>query len=160
MFNLFAFREVSDYLFCNLLARQQHNLAKRHKVATLIIMLACVGIEAIAKKFGEDEAVSALSAAAAILKNTFRGTDVIGRFDEEGIFVVLALEVPRNGEKVIIERLRNKIEDHNRMSFKTYDLNFIPGIVSYGFDHSGSMEELLQIAGFRLRENRVAKKTL
>ncbi len=143
-----------------LLARQQHNLAKRHKVATLIIMLACVGIEAITKKFGEDEAVSALSAAADILKNTFRGTDVIGRFDEEGIFVVLALEVPRNGEKVIIERLRNKIEDHNRMSFKTYGLNFIPGIVSYGFDHSGSMEELLQIAGFRLKENMVAKKTL
>jgi diguanylate cyclase (GGDEF)-like protein len=143
-----------------LLAKQQHNMAKRNKVATLIIMLDCVGLEAITKKFGEDEAVSALSTAADILKNTFRGTDVIGRLDEDGLFVVLALEIAQNGEKAIIARLRNKIENHNRMSFKTYDLNFIPGIVSYGFDHPGSMEELLQIAGFRLNENRVARKIL
>ena len=141
-----------------LLAEQQHNMAKRNKVATLIIMLDFAGIEAITKKFSEAEASNAIIAAANILKNTFRGTDVIARFEEDGLFVVLALEIAQNGENAIMARLKNQIERHNKFSFKTYDIAFIPGVVNYGFEHSGSMKELLQIAGFRLNENRVARK--
>ena len=141
-----------------LLAEQQHNMAKRNKVSTLIIMLDFAGLEVITKKFGEAEASNAITAAANILKNTFRGTDVIARFGEDGLFVVLALEIAQNGKNAIMARLDNKIERHNKFSFKTYDIAFTPGIVDYGFDHSGSMEELLQIAGFRLNENRIAKK--
>jgi len=141
-----------------LLAEQQHNMAKRNKVATLIIMLNIASLKVITKKFGEAEASNAITAAANILKNTFRGTDVIARFEEDGVFVVLALEIAQNGKTAIMARLKNKIERHNKFSFKTYDIAFTPGIVDYGFDHLGSIKELLHIAGFRLNENRVAKK--
>ena len=143
-----------------LLAEQQHNMAKRNKVSTLIIMLDFATLEVITKKFGQAEGFNAITAAANILKNTFRGTDVIARFGEDGLFVVLALEIAKNGKNAIMARLKSKIERHNKFSFKTYDIAFTPGIVDYGFDHSGSMKELLQTAGFRLNESRAAKKII
>ncbi|MBL0701453.1 MAG: diguanylate cyclase [Desulfosarcina sp.] len=141
-----------------LLAEQQHNLAKRNKVATLIMMLDFAGLEAIIKKFGEAEASNSIKAAANILKNTFRGTDVIARFGEDGLFVVLALEIAQNGEKAIMARLKSNIERHNKFSFKTYDIAFTTGVVNYGFDQRGTMKELLQIARLRLKENRISEK--
>ena len=143
-----------------LLAEQQHNMARRKKVSTLLIMLDFATLEVITKKFGQAEGLNAITAAANILKSTFRGTDVIARFEEDGLFVVLALEITKNGKNAIMARLKSKIERHNKFSFKTYDIAFTPGIVDYGFDHSGSMKELLQTAGFRLNESRAAKKII
>ncbi|MCD6273930.1 MAG: GGDEF domain-containing protein [Deltaproteobacteria bacterium] len=141
-----------------LLAEQQHNMAKRNKVATLIMMLEFAHLEAITKKFGEAEASNSIKAAANILKKTFRGTDVIARLGEDGLFVVLALEIVQNGEKAIMARLKNNIERHNKFSFKTYDIAFTTGVVNYGFDQPGTMQELLQIARLRLKEDRISKK--
>ncbi len=141
-----------------LLAKQQHNMAKRNKVATLIMMLEFADLEAITKKFGEAEASNAIKAAANILKNIFRGTDVIARLGEDGLFVVLALEIGQNGEKAIMARLKSNIKRHNKFSFKTYDIAFTTGVVNYGFDQPATIQELLQIARLRLKEDRIAKK--
>jgi diguanylate cyclase (GGDEF)-like protein len=143
-----------------LLADQQHNMAKRNKVAILIMMLEFTDLEAIRKKFGEAEASTSIKAAANILKNTFRGTDVIARLEEDGLFAVLALDIVQNGKKAIMARLNNNIERHNKFSFKTYDIAFTTGLVNYGFDQPGTIQELLHIARLRLKKNKISKKNV
>jgi len=142
-----------------LLVEQQHKMAKRHKLSTLMIMLDIVDLELITKKYGEKEGSVAAIATADILKRTFRKTDVIARFGADG-FAILALEIENRGEKAIVARLKKNITRHNATSFKTYDIAVVTGIVKYNFTQTDTVEELIQKAGFQLNEKKRAGKTL
>ena len=142
-----------------LLADQQKKMARRKKVATLFIMLDIGNLGEIISKYGEKESTLAIKITAKILKRTFRKTDVIAKF-ENSVFAILALEIAQNAEKVIAGRLKKSLAKYNKTSFKTYDISISCGIVKYDYNHPAAIKELIQIAGFRLNENKMAGKTI
>ena len=140
-----------------LLAEQQQKLVMRKKFSALIIMLDIDNIELINEKYGEAEGSMTVISFAKILKHTFRQADVIARFADTG-FVVLAIEITKNGKKAIISRLKNNIKHHNATSFKTYDISTSMGIAYFGHDHTGTIEELIKKAGFGMNDEKRSKK--
>jgi len=141
-----------------LLAKHQQRMGKRKKIAILVSMLDINDIHLIKEKYGDREVNAALVDAANILKQTFRKTDVIGKLDEG--FAVLALETTEDGEKTIFLRLKKNLDAYNKISFKTYDIDFNIGFVKFDADYTGTLEEAVKVAGFRLIENKKAAKIL
>lgn len=142
-----------------LLADQQKKMARRKKVATLFMMLDIGNLGEIISKYGAKEGTLAIKITAKILKRTFRKTDVIAKF-ENGIFAILALEIAQHAAKIMIDRLKERLDKYNKTSFKTYDIAISCGIVKYDYNHPAAIKELIQIAGFRLNENKIAGKII
>ena len=137
-----------------LLAEHQQRMAKRKKLTILVNMFNINNIHLIKKKYGEREVNAALVDTANILKQTFRQTDVIGKLDNG--FAVLALETTEDGEKAIFSRLKKNLNAYNKSSFKTYDIAVNIGFVKFDADYTGTLEESVKVAGFRLTENKKA----
>jgi len=140
-----------------LLAEHQQGMAKRNKYSILVCVLNINDIHLIKKKYGDTEVNAVLSATANILKQTFRSTDVIGKL-RQNEFGILSLEIVAGAEKIIFSRLKKNLEMHNKKSFKTYKINFNIGYIKYDSNYSGTFQEAITVAGFRLNENKKTGK--
>ena len=143
----------------HMLAEHQVMLAKRKGMSTIIVMIDMVNLDVINKKYGKTEAIITLQGVTDIVKHTYRNSDIIARVGDNG-FAVLALDVTDSGEKPILTRFKKNLDKFNRASFKTYDIIIAMGIVRCDADYAGTVKDLIQLAGYKLNENKRAKKFL
>jgi len=97
-------------------------------------------------KFGHKVGDNALIDTAAILKSTFRDSDIIARVGGDE-FVVLAIGATRSKARIFIKHLKENIKTHSEKKRRyNYKLSLSIGIALYSYKSPCSIKELLSRA--------------
>lgn len=107
--------------------------------------------------FGHLEGDRALRDAANILRNTFRESDIIGRYGGDE-FVVSALQTGYIESDTINKRLNENIELHNLEAKRSYNISLSIGIALYDPTAPTSLEDLISQADNMMYENKYKHK--
>ncbi|MGQ0647638.1 MAG: GGDEF domain-containing protein, partial [Gemmatimonadaceae bacterium] len=139
------------------LAQQQLKLARRGRRELLLLFVDMDDFKEINDTFGHKEGAQALTRAAAILRKTFRDSDIIARLGGDE-FVVLAADSTRGTSEAIVQRLRHELRERNDTDGFPYRLSFSVGLASFDPDHPPSIEDLLVTADAMLYEQKKQKR--
>ncbi|MCD6385062.1 GGDEF domain-containing protein [Candidatus Sumerlaeota bacterium] len=139
------------------LARQQLKMAERMKREILLLFADFDNLKGINDTFGHPEGDKALIEIADILRETSRGSDIIGRIGGDE-FAVLAIGASEEGTEVIIDRLQKNLEAHNANKARRFNLSITIGTAHFYPDSPSTIEELLAQADALMLERKREKK--
>ncbi len=125
------------------IADQQFNLAGRNKRNMMLLYLDLDNMKGINDSFGHKEGDRALIDTANLLRNTFRGSDIIARMGGDEFAVLLTEPSKRDIERIIFDHIRQNLKRHNEQSRRSYRLSFSMGIASYDPERPCSVDDLL-----------------
>ena len=108
-------------------------------------------------KFGHDDGDFALREIAAILKDTFREKDIIGRLGGDE-FIVFAMIQVSDYEKQIKDRLNNITKRHNIDAGKPYPIEMSSGICEFICGADINIHEIIERADEKLYKEKAEKK--
>jgi len=108
------------------LAEQQMKIAKRHGRPMILLYVDVDRLKTINDQFGHAEGDAALTATAALLKQTFRETSVIGRLGGDE-FVALIVDAAPSSARTLVKRLERNVAAWNATSKRPYDLSMSVG---------------------------------
>ncbi len=123
-------------------ADQQLKLIRRMGKRALVFVADIQGLKEINETFGHAAGDVAINDAAALLKQTFRDSDVIGRIGGDE-FVVLAIGVADDGPRSILRRLAKSLVAYNEAPDRRFRLSFSLGVASIDPGDGSSLEHLL-----------------
>lgn len=126
------------------LARQQMKMARRMKQRVLLLYCDVDGLKGVNDRFGHHEGDLALRKVAAVLRRTFRDSDVIARIGGDE-FTVFALETAEYREADILARLSDNMKNAN-CGEAHYSLSLSVGMARSARERSTSLEELMSCA--------------
>lgn len=142
-----------------LLAEQQWRVAQRTRKPILLVFADLDGLKDINDRLGHEEGDRAIVDTAEILRETFRGSDVIARLGGDE-FVVLATEALASRAEQLTARLESQIQAQNAAVTRPYRLSISVGYVVSAPDAGSSLESLLAAADramyCRKRERKLA----
>jgi len=127
------------------LAEQQLKIAERMKKGILLLFADLDGMKFINDTFGHKEGDRALIDTTNILKDTFRGSDILARVGGDE-FVVLALETNDTYCDLFAERLKANFDAFNKKEGHGYTLALSVGIAHYDPENPCSIDEILERA--------------
>ena len=130
------------------LGRQALASCRRSGHRATLLFFDLDGFKQINDTFGHAAGDSALQQFATILRDTFRGSDVIGRISGDE-FTVLLTNVAADDVKVAIERLATAIGQHNAKSQQGYAIGYSLGAADFDADLHADINDLMA-AGDRL----------
>jgi diguanylate cyclase (GGDEF)-like protein/PAS domain S-box-containing protein len=116
--------------------------AERRKEQILLILLDLDGLKQINDAYGHNMGDQALIDAAAVLKQTFRNSDVTARISGDE-FVALTSDSEGNGEDSIRRRIYENLDKHNSKGTRPYHLSFSFGIAKFDPRVPSSIDRLL-----------------
>lgn len=127
------------------LALQQLKLADRTRRPVAILLADLDGLKQINDTFGHRQGDEALKAAANVLREAFRQSDIIARIGGDE-FVVLAIGANPEDADTLAVRLSTALRVDNARSARGYQLSMSFGIAHYHPDSRRSIDELLASA--------------
>ena len=116
--------------------------AERRKEQSLLILIDIDGLKQINDAFGHNIGDQAIIDAAAVIKQTFRNSDVTARVSGDE-FVAITSDSDGNGSDSIRKRLNENIDAHNAKGKRPYRLSMSVGITSHDPGTNGSIDRLL-----------------
>jgi diguanylate cyclase (GGDEF)-like protein/PAS domain S-box-containing protein len=138
------------------LSKQQLAQAQRNRCGFLIFMADIDDLKPINDTFGHPEGDHVLIQTAALLKATFRDSDIVARIGGDE-FAVVALEAPENTIESFTARLQVKIDDHNQDSSRQYRLGLSMGSIRIDPEKNMTLEEMMLLADNALYEEKKNK---
>jgi len=141
------------------LAEQQVKLADRTKNGFLLPLADLDGLKSINDAFGHREGDLTLIETASVLKETFRGSDIIARIGGDE-FAVIAIEAGPDSAEILRDRLSKNLEASNAGGSRRYTLSISLGIATYDPKHPCTIDELLARADARLYEQKRSRPRL
>lgn len=138
------------------LAEQQLRLAQRMEKMMILFFIDIDRMKWINDSQGHPEGDRALKNAGAVLKRTFRESDLIARVGGDE-FVVVTLNAFNESTETILARLEMNLTAFNEENKAPYPLSLSIGAVSSEEETPGSIEALLTMADQRMYENKKAK---
>jgi len=142
-----------------MLAAQQLKLADRFKQKAILVYADLDRMKWINDTLGHKEGDRALKDTAALLKNSFRASDVIARLGGDE-FVGLAVESGENTSESIISRMNEHLNAHNIQEARTYKLSISFGLAVYDPTEPCTLEELLEQGDRLMYEQKLSKKKI
>jgi diguanylate cyclase (GGDEF)-like protein len=139
------------------LAEYHAKSARRTGQRSLLIYADMDGLKQINDTSGHSEGSLAIAKIAAILRQTFRDSDIIARLGGDE-FAILATSVPSNEIDNIIERLRVNLAVWNEQTERGYQLSLSIGWVIVDHRNGASIEELMSQADRAMYANKRSKK--
>jgi diguanylate cyclase (GGDEF)-like protein len=140
------------------LAQQQIKIARRENWGLVLLFADLDGLKNINDKFGHPKGDHALRAAGAILKETFRTSDLVARLGGDE-FVVLAIHAPSSGVQAITSRLQRNVDLFNQQN-QDYHISLSFGIAEVDPQQDASLEDVILRADQALYENKRSKMTV
>jgi diguanylate cyclase (GGDEF)-like protein len=137
------------------LSQRSRQLAKREGKTLLLLSADLDGLKLINDTYGHLEGDCALKSVAALLKETFRETDVIARIGGDE-FVVLAIQASGENARILRNRLQENIDKHNAANEK-YSLSISVGVAQLNPQDEITIEELLVRADRELYKDKQTK---
>jgi diguanylate cyclase (GGDEF)-like protein/PAS domain S-box-containing protein len=138
------------------LAEQQLKIADRMKQELLLIFFDLDGMKRINDTYGHQEGDQALTQAAQILKETFRESDIVGRYGGDE-FAVLVLESDESKGALITKRLREITSRHNLQANRLYALGLSFGMARFDPYKPSTLDELIRQADQEMYRNKKTK---
>ena len=127
------------------LVEQQLKIANRTKRGKSLFLIDVDNLKLINDTMGHETGDKALKHVAAVLKETFRHADIIGRIGEDE-FAALLIEAKKDNEKIISDRLQKNLADYIAKESIRYSLSINTAFVSYDPTYPCSIDELLSWA--------------
>jgi len=109
------------------LARQQEHVVRRSGERMALLFCDLDGLKPINDRFGHDAGDEAIRAAATVLRETFRASDIVARMGGDE-FVVLFSDVANGGTDRAMSRLREGVENFNASSGRPWELSISVGL--------------------------------
>lgn len=139
------------------IGRQQLKIAKRSGRKLWLFYFDLDALKTINDRYGHLEGDKALRAAAHILRNCFRSSDVIGRMGGDE-FTALAVDVD-GGEENITRRIQQAVEQRNAANHE-YAISLSAGFAKFEPASETTFEELLAEADQNQYKNKRGKSPL
>ena len=139
------------------LARQHLKIADRKKDGMFFLLVDVDDLKSINDSLGHLEGDRALVETAALLKNTFRNSDIIARIGGDE-FAALALETSWTSGQILEARLQENVSALNAKRRSSFGLSLSVGIARYDPTRPCSIEELLARADSAMYGHKRAKK--
>ena len=138
------------------MAQQQLKIAQREDWELVLLFADLDSLKNINDNFGHTEGDRALKSIAAVLKKTFRTSDLIARLGGDE-FIVLALNAPAAGVQKMKPRLKSNLDRHNSQN-RYYQLSLSIGIAQFDPKHETSLESMILEADKALYDNKRKKR--
>ena len=138
------------------LSQQQLKVAERANTQMFLFFVDLDKMKQINDGLGHHEGDRALAETAAILKETFRESDIIGRMGGDE-FAILAINTADETREVLINRLYNTLEAYNKLGNRKYQLSLSMGIAHYDPGTPCSLDELMAQADTLMYEEKKKK---
>ena len=138
------------------LAEQQMKLASRERSGVLVILADLDDMKKINDTLGHENGDLALRDTADILKETFRGSDVIARIGGDE-FAVCIVEEERSGDDIIMGRLQKNLDQYNNAEKRPFMLSLSLGFARCDRGTSCSIDEMLSRADKLMYEHKKNK---
>jgi diguanylate cyclase (GGDEF)-like protein/PAS domain S-box-containing protein len=122
------------------LAQEYLKLADRNREAVLLVFADLDDLKTVNDTLGHRAGDQALQDVAAILRQTFRASDIIARLGGDE-FAILAMESPMASREGLLARLQQNLAAHN--AGRAMPLSLSLGVAGYDRDHPCALEELL-----------------
>jgi len=123
-------------------AQQQLKIARRAKKGMLLFFADLNKMKQINDTLGHHEGDKALVDVGAILKETFRESDIVGRIGGDE-FAVLALDTTEETKETLMKRLDAVLDTHNRPERKKYRISLSVGIAHYDPHKPASLNDVM-----------------
>lgn len=138
-----------------LLAEEQLKLLHRSSHGLLLFLCDLDGLKPINDNFGYYEGDQALISVAALLRATFRNSDIIARLGDDE-FVILAVGTLPATAELLQARLQANLNKHNARANRPYKLSFSIGVAYVAPEGKATVEELISTAD---KEMNIAKRS-
>ncbi len=139
------------------LAEHQMRLSRRKQSAFYLIFADLDGMKIINDTHGHKEGDQALIQTAHLLKQTFRGSDIIARMGGDE-FAIFAIEPVASSSEQIARRFQDNIAAYNAKKTKPYSLSISIGVVECPPDSPLALEDLLAQADALMYRNKAERK--
>ncbi len=124
------------------LAEQQLKLSRRTMKGAWFVFVDLDGLKRINDTYGHGEGDKALIAAAKILQESFRTSDVIARIGGDE-FAVLAIEASADSAEILIHRLKEKLRVSKGRDHRRFGLSLSFGASYFDPAHPCSLKKLM-----------------
>jgi len=125
------------------IANQRLKAIRRRSIPTVLLTFRFENLADICSRLGEETGDDARRAAGVLLRETFRGSDLIGQVGED-LFAVLAVDATEDVTERIRERFREVLHGWNDSTTSSpYCLNLDMRTMSFFKDRHANAEELL-----------------
>ena len=138
------------------LAQQQLKYAERHKLKALLLFIDLNKFKQINDIYGHKEGDAVLIRMAGILQNSYRESDIVGRFGGDE-FVVLAMGISAEHTNLMIGRLQKKVERDNEAHNVPYELSISIGIAEWDPENPKMLELLIIQADEEMYDDKQSK---
>ena len=138
-----------------LLGQQQLKLAQRNKIPTSLMFIDLDGLKQINDNLGHEFGDAAIVAAANIMQQTFRCSDILGRLGGDEFVVLIQGQESTN---MIMQRLEFHIDQFNQSSSQPFKLGMSFGVVNYDPHQPVSLDHLITLADELMYQQKRAKK--
>lgn len=142
-----------------MLAEQQLKLAQRTKKESLLVYIDVDGLKSINDTLGHTEGDLAIRQTAAVLKLTFRGSDILARIGGDE-FSAFAIETREGAAPILLARLQKHVQELNAQPSHQHLLSLSVGMTRCHPENASSIETLLVEADKELYDQRRAKRAL
>ncbi|MCI0519274.1 MAG: diguanylate cyclase [Chloroflexi bacterium] len=140
------------------LADQHRKIAARANRDLLLFFADLDGLKQINDRHGHPAGDAALQTVAAVLKDTFRSSDLIARLGGDE-FTILAIDAPDRNARTILSRLQNQLDERNAQNTR-YKLTMSVGMGRFDPQKHEDIEKMMAQADRALYEQkRIKKKT-
>ncbi len=139
------------------LAEQQIKIAKRQNRTMLLIIGDIDNLKQINDTLGHTEGDAAIVESAAILRESFRQSDIVARMGGDE-FAILQVGNTDGNEKASIDRLHSNVALHNEHSKRKYRLSLSVGTSIWDPNGTYSIGELVKQADDIMYEQKKSKK--
>lgn len=134
-----------------LLAEQQVRVSERTRQPFDLIFIDLDGMKKINDEFGHQEGDNALRDTAALLRSTFRDSDIICRYGGDEFAAIVIDDSLRSNDRSggihpPSERLGAAVEEYNRTTERKFKLSLSTGVSHYDPANPISLSELLETA--------------
>jgi len=138
------------------LAQKQIKLAQRLGKGMMLFFVDLDRMKWINDSFGHQEGDQALKVATAILKDSFRDSDIIARIGGDE-FAVLLLQKVEVTVEILTTRLQDNLDAYNAMKKGKYRISVSAGLAQYDPRSFSTIEELLEEADKNMYEQKRRK---
>lgn len=141
------------------LAEQQCKLAARKGRSLLVVFADLDDLKRVNDTFGHTAGDQALFETAAVLRHTFRESDVVARIGGDE-FAALVLESDPGTAPVVLRRLEANLQRTNAEGTLPFQISVSVGVSSFDPEAASSIDDLLSLADHRMYEQKRARRSL
>jgi diguanylate cyclase (GGDEF)-like protein len=138
------------------LGEHQIKIAERAERELLLFYFDLDGFKSINDQWGHAEGDAALQRMSAILKDSFRSSDILARLGGDE-FAILALEASKQHGQLLSNRVAEKLKSANEVEQKPYRLSMSIGQTCFYPRQAHRLEMLLEAADKELYANKKSR---